>query len=69
MLTMSSYSPSASSSRAEPEEERTGPSATTAVTIAMAGTAAQDGGTAPPATGTPRQAVRMKRAIKKKSVL
>jgi hypothetical protein len=69
MLTMSSCSPSASSSRAEPEEERTGPSAAAAVTIAVAGTAPQAGETPPPATGTPRQAVRMKRAIKKKSVL
>jgi hypothetical protein len=69
MLMMSSCSPSASSSRAKPEEERTGPSAAAAVTIAVAGTAPQVGETPPPATGTPRQAIRMKRAMKKNSVL
>jgi hypothetical protein len=55
--------------RAEPEEERASPATATAVTIAVAGTAPQAGETPPPATETPRQAVRMKRAIKKKSVL
>jgi hypothetical protein len=35
----------------------------------MAGTVPQAGETPPPATETPRQAVRMKRAIKKKSML
>jgi hypothetical protein len=69
MLTMSSCRPSASSSRAEPEEEETGPSAAAAVTIAVAGTAPQAGETPSPATGTLRQAIRMKRAMKKKSVL
>jgi hypothetical protein len=43
--------------------------ATAAVTIAVAGTAPQAGETPPPAMGMPRQAVRMKKAIKKKSVL
>jgi hypothetical protein len=66
---MSSCSPSASSTRAEPEEEETAPSAAAAVTIAVAGTAPQAGQTPPPAMGTPRQAVQMKRAIKKKSIL
>jgi hypothetical protein len=66
---MSSCSPSASSSRAEPEEEEIAPSAAAAVTIAVAGTAPLAGETPPPAMGTPRQAVRMKRAIKKKSIL
>jgi hypothetical protein len=65
----SSCSPSTSSTRAEPIEERTSPTAAAAVTIAVAGTAPQAGETPQPATGTPRQAVRMKRAIKKKSVL
>jgi hypothetical protein len=64
-----SCSPSASSARAEPEEERMSPAAAAAVTIAVAGTAPQAGETPPPAMGTPRQAVRMKKAIKKKSVL
>jgi hypothetical protein len=65
----SSCSPSASSARAEPEEERTSPAAVAAVTIAVAGTAPQASETPLPATGTPRQAVLMKKAIKKKSVL
>jgi hypothetical protein len=65
----SSCSPSASSARAEPEEEKTSPAAAAAVTIAVVGTAPQAGETPPSATGTPRQAVRMKKAIKKKSVL
>jgi hypothetical protein len=65
----SSCSPSASSDRAEPEEERTSPAAAAAVTIAVVGIAPQAGETPPPATGTPRRAVRMKKAIKKKSVL
>jgi hypothetical protein len=69
MLTMSSCRPSASSSRAESEEEGTGPSAAAVVTITVAGTAAQAGETPPPATGMPRQAICMKRAMKKKSVL
>jgi hypothetical protein len=69
MLTMPSCSPSAYSYRAEPKDERAGPSAAATVTIAVAGTAPQAGETPPPATGTPCQAVRMKRAIKKKSVL
>jgi hypothetical protein len=69
MLTMSSCRPSTSSYRAEPEEEGIGPSAAAAVTIAMAGTAPQAGETPPPATGMPRQAIRMKRAMKKKSIL
>jgi hypothetical protein len=45
------------------------PAAATAVTIAVAGTAPQAGETPPPATGTPCQAVQMKKAIKKKFVL
>jgi hypothetical protein len=65
----SSCSLSASSTRAEPVEERTTPTAAAVVTIAVAGTAPQAGETPPPATGTQRQAVRMKRAIKKKYVL
>jgi hypothetical protein len=66
---MSSCSPSASSSRAEPEEEETTPAATATVTITVAGTAPLAGEAPPPAMETPRQAVRMKRAIKKKSIL
>jgi hypothetical protein len=66
---MSSCSPSASSSRAKPEEEETAPSTAAAITIAVAGTAPLAGETPPPATGMPRQAVRMKGAIKKKSIL
>jgi hypothetical protein len=65
----SSCSPSASSTRAEPVEERTSPTAAAAITIAVSGTAPQAGETLPPSMGMPRQAVRMKRAIKKKSVL
>jgi hypothetical protein len=42
---------------------------TAAVTIAVAGTAPLAGETPPPATETPRQALRVKRAIKKKSTL
>jgi hypothetical protein len=66
---MSSCSPSASSSRAEPEKEETTLAAAATVTIAVAGTALLAGEVPPPATETPRQAVRMKRAIKKKSIL
>jgi hypothetical protein len=65
----SSCSPSASFARAEPEEERTSPAAAAAGTIAVPGTVPQASETPPPATGTPRQAVRMKKAIKKKYVL
>jgi hypothetical protein len=65
----SSCSPSASSAWAEPEEERTSPAAVAAVTITVAGTAPQAGETPPLATGMQRQAVRMKKAMKKKSVL
>jgi hypothetical protein len=66
---MSSCSPSASSSRAEPEEEEEAPSATAAITIAVAGTAPLAGETPPSTTGTPRQALRVKKAIKNKSTL
>jgi hypothetical protein len=45
------------------------PATTAAITIAVAGTAPQADETPSPATETPRQAMRMKRAIKKKSVL
>jgi hypothetical protein len=69
MLTMSSCSPSASSSRAEHEEEGTAPSAAAAVTVAVAGTVPQAGETPPPAMGTPRRALRVKKAVKKKSTL
>jgi hypothetical protein len=69
VLTVFSYSPSASSSRAGPEEEETTPSAAAAVTITVAGTRPLAGETLPPATETPRQALRVKRAIKKKSIL
>jgi hypothetical protein len=55
--------------RAEPEGGRASPAIAAAVTITVAGTALEAGETLPPATETPRQAVRMKRAIKKKSVL
>jgi hypothetical protein len=65
----SSCSPSTSSARAEPEEERTSPATAAAVTIAVVGTVPQASETLPPATGTPRRAVRMKKAIKKKSIL
>jgi hypothetical protein len=65
----SSCSPSTSLTRAGPEEEETSPPAVAAVTIAVAGTTPQAGETPPPVTGTPRRAVRMKKAIKKKSVL
>jgi hypothetical protein len=65
----SSCSPSASPTRAGPEEEETSPPATAAVTIAVAGSTPQAGETPSPVTGTPRQAVRMKKAIKKKYVL
>jgi hypothetical protein len=52
-----------------PEEVETGPSAVAAVTIAVAGTAQSADQAPPPATGTPRQAVRVKKAVKKKSKL
>jgi nicotinamide mononucleotide (NMN) deamidase PncC len=45
------------------------PSATAAVTIAVAGIAPPAGETPTPATGTPRRALRMKKAIMKKYVL
>jgi hypothetical protein len=66
---MFSCSPSASSFRAELEEEETAPSAAAAITIALAGTTPLAGETSPPATETPRQALRLKTAIKKKSTL
>jgi hypothetical protein len=65
----SSCSPSTSSTRAELVEERMSPTAAAAVTITVAGTAPQAGETPPPAMGMLRQAMQMKRAIKKKSVL
>jgi hypothetical protein len=65
----SSCSPSTSLARAGPKEEETSPTAATAITIAVAGTMPQAGETPLPVTGTPRRAVRMKKAIKKKSVL
>jgi hypothetical protein len=69
VLTVSTCSPSASSPKTEPEEVGAAPSATTAVTIAMAGTASPAGETPPPATETPRLALQVKKAIKKKSAL
>jgi hypothetical protein len=69
VLTVSTCSPSASSSRIWPEEVGAAPSAATAVTIAVAGTTPPAGETPPPATETPRQALLVKRAIKKKSTL
>jgi hypothetical protein len=68
-LMTSTCSPSASSARAEPEGERASPATAAAITIAVAGIVPQAGETPPPATETPRQAVRMKRAIRKKSIL
>jgi hypothetical protein len=66
---VSSCSPSASPPRTEPEEVGSAPSATATVTIAVAGTAPPAGETPTPATGTPRRALRVKKAIMKKSVL
>jgi hypothetical protein len=40
-----------------------------AVTVAVAGTAQQAGETPPPTTSTPRRALRVKKAVKKKSAL
>jgi hypothetical protein len=65
----SSCSPSASSTRARPEEGEASPPTAATITIAVAGTTSQAGATPPPVTGTPRRAVRMKKAFRKKSVL
>jgi hypothetical protein len=65
----SSFTPSVSSARAEPEEEEASPPAAGTVTIAVARTTPQAGETPPQATGAPRRAVRMKKAFSKKSVL
>jgi hypothetical protein len=54
---------------AGPEEVETGLSATAAVTIAVVGAAQSADQTPPPATGTPRRALRVKKATKKKSTL
>jgi hypothetical protein len=57
------------STLSEPERVETGPSAIAAVTIAVAGTTHPADQALPPATGTPRRALRVKKSAKKKSTL
>jgi hypothetical protein len=47
----------------------TNPMASAAVTIVVAGTALEAGVTPPPTTSTPRRAMRVKKAVMKKSTL
>jgi hypothetical protein len=53
----------------EPEGVETGPSAATAVTIAVAGTPPSADQASPSAMGIPRRAWRVKKAAKNKSTL
>jgi hypothetical protein len=69
MLTFSVCSPPASPPQPEHQEMETDPAASAAVTIAVAGTAPSAGVTPPPTTRTPRQAMRVKKAVMKKSML
>jgi hypothetical protein len=69
MLSVATCSPAASAPRSEPEEMGAVPSATAAVTIAVAGTTPPAGQTPLPATETLRRALQVKKAVKKKSTL
>jgi hypothetical protein len=69
MLAFSVCSPPASPPQPERQEMETDPAASAAVTIAVAGTAPSAGVIPPPTTRTPQRAMRVKKAVMKKSML